>query len=50
VRRRSVLSLADEDADPRAALDVLTAASDRLRAAIRASPGRSPVVLIYRRR
>jgi undecaprenyl-diphosphatase len=50
VRRRSVLSLADEDADPRAALDALIAASDRLRAAIRTSPGRSPVVLIYRRR
>jgi undecaprenyl-diphosphatase len=47
VRRRSVLSIADEDVDPRAAVDELAAASGRIRIAIRASPGRSPVVLIY---
>ena len=47
VRRRSVLSLADEDADPRAAVDEFAAASDRIRAANRAAPGRPPVVLIY---
>jgi undecaprenyl-diphosphatase len=47
VRRRSVLSLADVDADPRAAIDEVAAAANEIRRVPRASPGRS-VLLVYR--
>jgi undecaprenyl-diphosphatase len=49
VRRRSVPSLADEDADPRPAVNQLTAASERIHVAHPASSGRPPVLLIYGR-
>jgi undecaprenyl-diphosphatase len=46
VRRRSVLSLSDQEADPREALGDLAAASSRIRMAQRASPGRPLVLLV----
>ena len=47
VRRRSVLSLADVDADPRAAIEEVAAAANQIRVVHRASSGRS-VLLVYR--
>jgi hypothetical protein len=49
VRRRSVLSLSDQESDPREALGDLVAASSRIRMAQRAGPGRPLVLLVYGR-